>query len=84
MTITKPATRESSPRFLTRRAQAERYGKCVKTIERWGQDPAMGMPPEYNFNKLPSRLEAELEIWERSRVTVSAAPRPSIPHPLTK
>ena len=56
----------------------------MKTIERWGQDPAMGMPPEYNFNKLPSRLEAELEIWERSRVTVSAAPQPSIPQTLTK
>jgi hypothetical protein len=33
---------------------------------------------------LPSRLEAELEIWERSRVTVSAAPQPSIPQTLTK
>jgi hypothetical protein len=77
MAITKPATLESPRRFLTRRAQAERYGKCVKTIERWGADPGMGMPAEYDFNGLPSRLEAELESWERSRVTASAVQRPN-------
>jgi hypothetical protein len=55
-------------RFLTRRAQAERYSKSVKTIERWGQDPRMAMPPEYDFRGLPHRDEADLEAWERSRV----------------
>jgi hypothetical protein len=70
MTVTKPATSESPRRFLTRRAQAKRYGKCVKTIVRWGADPNMGMPAEYDF-KLPSRAEDELEVWERGRVSVT-------------
>jgi hypothetical protein len=77
MTITKATTLESPRRFLTRRAQSGRYGKSVKTIERWGKNPDMGMPAEYDFNGLPSRLESELSIWERSRVTVSAAQRPN-------
>jgi hypothetical protein len=55
-------------RFLTRRAQAERYGKSIKTIERWGANPAMGMPQEYLFHRMPHRDEAELEAWERSRI----------------
>jgi hypothetical protein len=59
-------------RFLTRRAQAERYTKSVRTIERWGRDPKMGMPREYDFNGLPHREEGELEAWERSRVALSA------------
>jgi hypothetical protein len=58
----------SSRRFLTRRDQAERYGKSVRTIERWGLDPKMGMPPEYDFNRLKARAEDELETWERHRV----------------
>jgi hypothetical protein len=55
-------------RFLSRRQQAARYGKCLKTIERWGRDPAMGLPVEYDLNGRPHRLEDQLEIWERSRV----------------
>ena len=58
----------ASRRFLSRAAQAVRYGKSKRTIERWGQDPEMGMPIEYDFNGLPHRDEAELELWERSRV----------------
>jgi hypothetical protein len=57
-----------SRRFLTRRAQAARYSKSVKTIVRWTNDPRMGMPPEYDFRGLPHRDEAELEAWERTRV----------------
>jgi hypothetical protein len=55
-------------RFLTRRAQAKRYSKSVRTIVRWGEDPDMNMPAEYWFNGLPHRAEDELEPWERSRV----------------
>jgi hypothetical protein len=58
--------------FLSRRAQARRYGKSTKTIKRWGEDPKMGMPPEYDFNGLPSRALDELEPWERSRVAASS------------
>ena len=60
-------------RFLTRRQQAERYGKCVKTITRWGEDPKMRMPAEYDFNGVWSRAEDELTCWERSRTAVSAS-----------
>jgi hypothetical protein len=55
-------------RFLSRRDQADRYGKSVRTIERWGEDPEMGMPVEYDFHGLKARAEDELETWERSRV----------------
>jgi hypothetical protein len=55
-------------RFLTRRGQADRYAKSLKTIERWGKNQHMKMPPEYDFNGLPHRDEAELEAWERTRV----------------
>ena len=54
-------------RFLSRSAQAQRYGKSVKTIKRWGADPRMGMPPEYAFTT-PHRAEDELDVWDRSRV----------------
>jgi hypothetical protein len=55
-------------RFLTRRQQARRYNKSLRTIERWGLDPEMGLPPEYNFNGHFHREESELETWERARV----------------
>jgi hypothetical protein len=67
MSRNKPAQRRRR-KFLTRRDQAERYGKCPKTIERWGSDPKMAMPPEYDFRGIPHRAEEELEMWERSRV----------------
>jgi hypothetical protein len=66
--------RDAAPRqrsWLSRRAQAERYGKDIKTIKRWGRDPKMKMPPEHDFNG-PHRAEDELEVWERSRVASSA------------
>jgi len=55
-------------RFLTRRQQARRWGESVRTVEGWGLDPAVGLPPEYDFNGHPHREESELEAWERSRV----------------
>jgi len=60
-------------RFLSRQEQAERYGVSVKSITRWGEDPKMGMPAEYAFNRIPKRREDELEIWERGLVAVVAA-----------
>ena len=69
-----PHETRTRKRFLTRREQAKRYGKSTKTIQRWGDDPAMAMPPEYLFRGLPHREESELEQWERSRVGASVAP----------
>jgi hypothetical protein len=55
-------------RFLSRKQQAARWSKSVKTVERWGKDPEMGLPPEYWLGNQPHRAEDELEAWERSRV----------------
>jgi len=60
-------------RFLSRQEQAERYSTSVKSIIRWGEDPRMGMPTEYDFNRIKKRREDELEAWERGRVSVGAA-----------
>jgi hypothetical protein len=67
----KPNANRHAPkprRFLSRRDQADRYGKSVRTIERWGEDSEMAMPTEYDFNGLKARAEDELEAWERGRV----------------
>jgi hypothetical protein len=66
------STNQKPRRFLSRRQQAERYSKDPKTIARWGADPAMNMPAEYDFNGLPHRIEDELETWERGRVAGKA------------
>jgi hypothetical protein len=57
--------------FVGRPAQALRYDVSKRTIERWGIDPAMNMPPEYDFNGRPHRKESDLERWERSRVVAT-------------
>jgi len=61
-------TASGKTRVLTRRDQAERYRRSIRTIKRWGQNPAMNMPPEYDFAGLPSRREDHLEEWEQVRV----------------
>jgi hypothetical protein len=67
--MTDTAAQMKPRRFLSRPAQARRYGKSIRTIKRWGTDPEMGMPPEYEFRG-PHRDEAELEEWERGRVAL--------------
>ena len=64
-------------RFLTRRQQARRWGKSVRTVERWGLDPAMGLPPEYDFNGHPHREESRargLGALARSQDRVNSLP----------
>jgi hypothetical protein len=68
-------------KWLNRRAQAKRYQKSKRTIERWGRDPEMGMPPETWFNGTPHRTEEELEIWDMTRPRESAAARRPDPIP---
>jgi hypothetical protein len=62
-----------SRRFLSRQEQAERYGTSVKTIDRWGKDPRMNMPREFQFHRIMKRAEDELELWERGRVATCTA-----------
>jgi hypothetical protein len=63
-------------RFLSRRQQAERYGKSTKTIERWGDNPSLGFPAEIDVNGHKYRALSKLEAWERKRAAAAkAAPR---------
>jgi hypothetical protein len=59
---------DSPRRLLSRRAQAKRYGRSVRTIERWGADARIGMPPEIKIGTQYFRYEHELEEMERRRV----------------
>jgi hypothetical protein len=55
-------------RYLSRRDQANRYNKSLKTIERWSHNAALNMPREFIFNGRPHRAESDLERWERAQV----------------
>jgi hypothetical protein len=55
-------------RYLSRRKQAERYEKSVRTIERWGEDPDLDYPAELDVNGRKLRALSALERWERKRV----------------
>jgi hypothetical protein len=61
--------------YLSRRTQAERYDKNIRTIARWGLDPRLGYPREYDLNGRPARKLSELEAWERSRAAPDHAAR---------
>jgi hypothetical protein len=62
-------------RWLTRQQQAARYVVHPRTIDRWGDDPEMDLPPEIDLNGRPCRAEDELEDWERRRVAIRARRR---------
>jgi hypothetical protein len=63
------------PPFLSREAQRVRYGKkSQKTIVRWGENPALGMPEEIDINGRKYRDEEKLIRWEQSRVAKTADP----------
>jgi hypothetical protein len=53
-----------SVRWLSRAAQARRYGKAKRTIERWGQNHDLRMPLETWINGMPHRREDELDQWD--------------------
>jgi hypothetical protein len=59
-------------RYLTRRAQGERYGVCARTIVRWADDPALGYPEEIDINGRKFRALSKLEAWERQRAAIAA------------
>jgi hypothetical protein len=60
-------------KWLSRQQQAERYNVHPRTIVRWGNDPAMGMPEEADFNGKPRRREDKLDAWDKTRVVLSAS-----------
>jgi len=59
--------------FLTRKQQRERWrGIAARTLKRWGNDPDMALPPEYDLNGAPCRRLDEIEQWERNRIITEA------------
>lgn len=46
-------------------AVAARYGRHVRTIERWFDDPSVGFPKPIYIRKLRYFRAADLEAWEQ-------------------
>ena len=65
----------TNEKYLTRKHQAERYARSVRTIERWGYDDGLGYPPEIDINGHFLRRLSDLERWERERAALAAANR---------
>ncbi len=57
--------------FLTRLQQAKRWGVSKRSVERWGEDEKLGLPPELEINSRRYRKLSDIEAWERSRVVAS-------------
>jgi hypothetical protein len=60
-------------RYLSRQAQARRYDKSVRTIERWGRDPDLEYPDEIEINGRYLRPLSKLERWEQKRAASAAS-----------
>jgi hypothetical protein len=61
--------------FLSRSQQARRWSVSKRSVERWGEDEALGLPPEIEINGRHYRKLSELEAWERSRAVAAATKR---------
>jgi hypothetical protein len=57
--------------FLTRSQQAKRWSVSKRSVERWGENEKLGLPPEIDINGRRYRKLSELEAWERGRVVAS-------------
>jgi hypothetical protein len=57
--------------FLTRLHQAKRWSVSKRSVERWGEDENLKLPPEIEINGRRYRKLSEIEAWERARVVVS-------------
>jgi hypothetical protein len=61
--------------FLSRSQQARRWSVSKRSVERWGEDEELGLPPEIEINGRHYRKLSELEAWERSRAAAAATKR---------
>jgi hypothetical protein len=57
--------------FLTRLQQSKRWSVSKRSVERWGEDENLKLPPEIEINGRRYRKLSEIEAWERARVVVS-------------
>jgi hypothetical protein len=60
------------PPWLSRRQQALRWSVTKRSVERWGKDKKVGLPPEFDVNGRKYRDLPEIETWERSRAVAAA------------
>jgi hypothetical protein len=58
---------------LPQKRTAERYGRSIKTLDRWREDPKINFPKCMIINGQKYDDEDELENWERWR---AANPEP--------
>ena len=58
---------------LPQKKTAERYGRSIKTIDRWRADPKLNFPPCMIINGQKYDDEGELEAWDR---LMAANPEP--------
>jgi hypothetical protein len=61
--------------FLSRSQQACRWNVCKRSVERWGEDEELGLPPEIEINGRHYRKLSEIEAWERKRAIAAANKR---------
>lgn len=64
--------RDKKPNWLSRRAQATRYGRTPRTIRRWEVDPDLNYPPGIEINGQWYRREDQLDAWDAARAKVQA------------
>src|SRR5437868_2725029 len=72
----------TSTRWLSRQAQARRWGVTSRTVERWGKDESVGLPPEFEVGGCSYRTEAAISRWERECL-VSSVIRNLLQEPAT-
>jgi hypothetical protein len=65
----------SNERWLSRSQQAQRWSISKRSVERWGEDEELGLPPEIEINGRRYRKLSELEAWERKRAVAAVAKR---------
>ena len=65
----------SNERWLSRSQQALRWSISKRSVERWGEDEELGLPPEIEINGRRYRKLSELEAWERKRAVAAVAKR---------
>jgi transposase len=59
--------------WLSKRQQAQRYGKSTRTIDRWARNPRLKYPKQTYFNDRPHSKLEDHEIWERECALARAA-----------
>jgi hypothetical protein len=61
-------TKETSGALLPRAKVAkDRYGRSVKTLDRWSKDPELQFPAPVDIRGFKYFREADLIAWDRSR-----------------